>query len=70
MSHVRIYIWRDAPLEQRRAFEGKTRQWLAQVPEGCELGEVNWVRRIEKVLPDGTTLVAGTEQRRKVKRGS
>ena len=64
MSHGRINPWADAPLEQRRAFGRKRRQWIAHVPVGCELGEVNWEQRIEATLDDGSTLIAGSEPKR------
>ena len=61
MSHVRINPWADAPIEQRRPFGRRRRQWLAHVPEGCDLGEVNWVKRMEATLDDGSTVIAGNE---------
>ena len=60
MSHIRIFPWSQAPMEFRRPFGRKRRQWLAYVPRGCEMGEVNWRNRIETTL-DGATLIAGTE---------
>ena len=65
MSHVRINPWKDAPVEQRRPFGRKRRQWVAHVPDGCDLGDVNWERRLEATLDDGSTVVAGTDPRRR-----
>ncbi len=70
MSHVRINPWAEAPIEQRRQFGRKRRQWIALVPKGCELGEVNWEKRLEATLDDDSTLIAGTEPKLTIDRGS
>ncbi len=68
MSHVRINPWAEAPIGQRRAFGRKRRQWIAHIPEGCELGEVNWEKRLTATLDDGSMLIAGNEPRPKAAR--
>ena len=69
MSHVRINPWAEAPIEQRRQFGRNRRRWIAHVPEGYDLGEVDWVRCLEVTLDDGSTLIAGNEPKRKPTRG-
>ncbi len=61
MSHVRIHLWADAPEGLVGPFGDETRDWVADVPPGHSLGEVNWGEMIEVDLAYGGTAIAGND---------
>ena len=58
---VTIYAWADAPLELRKMFKGRKRQWLAHIPEGDLLPIVDWKSGLEvEDRENGGYVMAGT----------